>query len=661
MIQDPVYTEKALRSLLGEKEGDALFSGVVDLIRPDALESDADQSLRCLAGVLEDNPDLAEELSDRARELLGSTRLVHGLAESGIMVDKGFFASLQGRFIESVLPMPLPDQDVRKLIRKIFKSRDYLWIRASDPSRWAAVFRTLIRQDDAAGIPHEDIALAIFGLAQRAGALGIDQDVNAKLNEVEDYDSPFLDLTHEAREFVADHRDPPGDEETYEAILGTIEECRSLIEYLREHKRRYGTSMHLTAASRRLLQQLNRLELLVRLVRPEDIDDFAESITPVFVNVIEAGLASGSVRRLLQQHADLVAYQITEQTAKKGSKYITDSSTGYWAFLKKAVAGGAIVGVFAIFKLLLSELELSLAAAAILYSANYAACFVLIYLTGSILATKQPAVTASAIAQKLDNATTESSALNAVADMVVLVWRSQFISFVGNLICAFPVAIAFTLLLDYGLSVVVADADGASYLLGEIHPWTSGALFYAGVAGVFLFLAGVIAGTVDNHSTYVKLADRLKSSRWLSFLGEKRVEYAATIPDNLGMITGNALLGVFLGTAGTIGIILGLPFDIRHIAFSSANFGVAVASAPEILTWQNVAITALGVASIGFVNFVVSFGLTLAMTLESRQTSFRNWWLLVKLLFKRVIERPLAWYFPPRKGSDSDSESDGEG
>ena len=73
-----------------------------------------------------------------------------------------------------------------------------------------------------------------------------------------------------------------------------------------------------------------------------------------------------------------------------------------------------------------------------------------------------------------------------------------------------------------------------------------------------------------------------------------------------------------LGTAGTIGMILGLPIDIRHIAFSSANLGYALAGFGFSLPWQALAWGLLGVFAIGAVNLLVSFGLALWMAMRAR-------------------------------------------
>jgi len=81
------------------------------------------------------------------------------------------------------------------------------------------------------------------------------------------------------------------------------------------------------------------------------------------------------------------------------------------------------------------------------------------------------------------------------------------------------------------------------------------------------------------------------------------------IENNLGALAGNFYFGCLLGGMGGIGILLGLPIDIRHIAFSSAFVGFAAFSLDFMLTWQAAAYAALGLALIGLLNLTVSFGL----------------------------------------------------
>ena len=58
-------------------------------------------------------------------------------------------------------------------------------------------------------------------------------------------------------------------------------------------------------------------------------------------------------------------------------------------------------------------------------------------------------------------------------------------------------------------------------LLAEIHPVQSGSVFYAAIAGVFLFLAGVATGWIDNMAVYTRLAQRVCQSDLLSVLGNR--------------------------------------------------------------------------------------------------------------------------------------------
>jgi site-specific recombinase len=115
-----------------------------------------------------------------------------------------------------------------------------------------------------------------------------------------------------------------------------------------------------------------------------------------------------------------------------------------------------------------------------------------------------------------------------------------------------------------------------------------------------------------------------------------------------GVLMGNLFLGFGLGSMGTLGEILGLPLDIRHVAFSSAHFGAALDVLDYAVPAAVVIQTALGVAAIGLVNFLVSFGLSLAVALESRGVTFGETRRLLIHLLARLRRRPLDWFLPPR-------------
>ena len=69
---------------------------------------------------------------------------------------------------------------------------------------------------------------------------------------------------------------------------------------------------------------------------------------------------------------------------------------------KGAIGGGLIVGFLCVIKVLMSKVETSDFGFAFLYSLNYSIGFILIYLFGFTLATKQPAMTATTISKAIE-------------------------------------------------------------------------------------------------------------------------------------------------------------------------------------------------------------------------------------------------------------------
>ncbi|MNL70358.1 Site-specific recombinase [compost metagenome] len=69
---------------------------------------------------------------------------------------------------------------------------------------------------------------------------------------------------------------------------------------------------------------------------------------------------------------------------------------------RTALGGGFVVGILCIIKILLSKVDTSFFGYAFIYSMNYAFGFIAIYILGFTLATKQPAMTASALIKSLE-------------------------------------------------------------------------------------------------------------------------------------------------------------------------------------------------------------------------------------------------------------------
>lgn len=577
------------------------------------------------------------------------------LTESGVPGNKGFLKELLRRLERRVLPEIETPDDLRSSIRKIFSAHDdYKWVNAIPNALWMRLFATVGIGDGRQRHATTEWATSMRILSHHIASLGLQSEITQRLQRLDHARSPFLQVSEDVRAYIQGIQQKAPEEvltAAVDRILHTIEACNAEVARFRAEKRLYGTSLRFTSLSYRLLKLLSRLERLLMLTITVQ-EEYRMHLVFLFREVVEAEIKRDHLLPHIRESGDLLAVEVVGHAAKKGSKYITSGQRDFWMFFMASLGGGLIVAVFALLKLLMKSPEIPLGIQALMYGINYSICFVIIYLTGSALATKQPAMTASTLAHSLEeNVGTRD--LEKLEDLIVRVWRSQFISFAGNLLMALPVAFGLSVIFHRLTGETAIGPAASTAILEGINPLGSGALIYAAVAGVFLFLAGLVAGWVDNRNTYRQYPRRIANHPLVrSVFGPDRAKRVGAFWErNLGILAGNIFLGFCLGSTATVGEILGLPLDIRHIAFSSSEFGVSLevlgASAPR----QLIVPAAFGVLLIGLVNFLVSFGLSLSIALESRNVKFKSTRRLVGRLLRRMITSPLDWFFPPRRKS----------
>jgi len=374
-------------------------------------------------------------------------------------------------------------------------------------------------------------------------------------------------------------------------------------------------------------------------------------LADLFMVLVRNENRRNSIREFLSQGVGYLAYQIAEHKGRKGNKYITSTKAEYWAMVRSAMNGGAIISVVAIIKNLLTKLTMAPFWHGFAYSVNYSAGFVFIETSKSTLATKQPAFTASLLASSLDTRKTRKPDLQNLALTVAKVSRSQVASFFGNLIIVFPAAFFLAWLYHYTFGTKLIEGKVAEAVLQDQHPWKSPSLFYACIAGFFLFLSGIIAGYIQNKIQYSRIAERLQIHPVLRITLpiERLRRMAFYIEKNAGMIIGNVALGFFLGMAGTIGHLFGIYFDVRHITISAGNTAIAVYGLgfDHIKPFYLLTIF-LGVLAIGLLNFLVSFFMAFAVAVKSRGIRLSNYPEFLKILWKYFKKNPLDFIRAPK-------------
>ncbi|MNY10157.1 Site-specific recombinase [compost metagenome] len=229
-------------------------------------------------------------------------------------------------------------------------------------------------------------------------------------------------------------------------------------------------------------------------------------------------------------------------------------------------------------------------------------------------------------------------------------FRSQFIAFVGNVIMAFPVS----LLLVWGIQEVFhfnPAADKWLKLVNELNPTETPMILHACIAGVFLFLSGIIAGSISNRDKHNSVYYRIEEQPVLKkvFGKEKTAKVARFYEKKWAGIVSNIWFGVFMGTTASVGMFLGLNLDIRHITFASGNLALGWFGHDRYLSTEMWIWGILGIGIIGFFNFLVSFSLSLTLAFRSRNLSFGELIKMAKAVWIYFKISPRSFFFPPEE------------
>ncbi|HPE02355.1 MAG TPA: recombinase [Burkholderiaceae bacterium] len=661
---------------MGGDQGDpiARLAGLVAQLRPArGREAElAPGALHALVDELESHPERRGALARDLRHVFATRSTVGFFTDSGILPATGFFSEMWRILGNRLLPEVPDERELRGCLHRIFDRReDWRWLAELPEADVDRLWRAL-QSDPAFAEPDaaltDEMLESTLVLAYRVSGMGIETELKRVGAETESVAPSFRAVAREAQRFVDSQRarllDPSLAAEDERQLLVIIDQCIEVLARAKRAAKRQGTSLALTFLMKRSLQSLRRLEVLARTLGARvglSGPPRKQSSPAAVLDAVRAEAQRNSMSRLAAQTMNLLALRVTDNAARTGEHYITSGPDEYRAMLGSAMGAGLIIAAMALLKIFTSKLTLPLAGYAILYSLNYGLGFVLIYMLHLTIATKQPAMTAQTIAGYLggDGQGIRGEAIERIVDLIAAVSRSQMAAIVGNVIIALPTAMLIGLVLQYWSGHPPLAPEKGAILLADLNP-LSWAPWYAAIAGVFLFLSGLISGYFDNKAAYDHIGERVERLGWLRSLAgpERARRVGAYIQEHLGGLSGNFLFGVMLGTAGTVGVILGLPIDIRHIAFSSANLGYAMVAFDFHIEWHLLAWSALGVAVIGFVNLSVSFTLALWMALKARAVVFTQTPQLLRALWRRLRAEPGIFFRPPRvRTEDEDGEA----
>lgn len=635
----------------------AVLNAFVSFLRKGGARQ-AQARFDALLEIFADNEALRRQFAKRFYTWLAQVHIYPALVSLGIFSRSGFARELGIRLYERFSPSYKDLNNLRDIFLYLFHSKhDGKWLAVVSAKQWLKLY-ALIRcgaeaaTEQAAARQLAKARLhALEMLSVWVAAEALEPDLIRIEPRLLDINSSFIALQRETAK-LAEHyqtETAPYDTAHIEVML---DQCRSQIERLRRRGTGAGSGSSVKVAHliERLAQTIDRLELLLNIQTGRHPTYHAAVLLS---SMTAAAVEQRSTDQLRRSSVKMLARSITENKSSHGEHYITRNRKEYFGMLRSAAGGGVLISLMALNKIHIGSMGFSEFTASLLGSLNYGIGFMLIHMLGFTVATKQPAMTAASFAEQVEHNEKGRAVDTKLASLLIDVVRSQSVAVFGNVSVALILATLIASAVAANTGAPLLNKAETAYQLKSVHPFAEPTLWYAAIAGVWLFCSGIIAGFFDNRADYLDLRRRLTVNPLLKKIMPLRTRqrFGEYLHQNYGSLAGNFIFGMLLGMTGYFGHLLDLPLDIRHVAFSSANIGYAAVSGK--LGLAGFLLPFSGVLLIGLTNLLVSFALALTVALRARGTHIESVPNLLKSIWLQIKANPLHLFFPVQIVADT--------
>ena len=623
--------------------------------RPDAAA--AVLRVECFVDALDAHPEQRVQLQAWWRILIADLDVASLLSDYGFATRNAFVSELMERLHTKLLPTTPETRDGGELFALVLSDvGDAQWIAALPLPLLARLARLLTLP---AAIP---IASTLRPLTQWQNALleattfctsqiraaGFSPDLRLRMSATTREASPFHTLGA-SFETLRDAWLLGGDGEAEMALFkAQLELCRQAAASVYVHLDEHGISMDLVFRLRQMRARVLRIRsLLDCLMNDTDHQHSARLLS----QMAGLGQEQRSIGALLLASSSVLAAKVAERSSETGEHYITRTGAEYLAMLRDAAGGGALTALTTAAKFGVMALGLSAFWFGYWAGVVYAVSFVLIQLLHFTLATKQPAMTAPAMAAKLQDLK-QPGAVELFVDEVSNLVRSQVAAVIGNVVVVFPLVLALSLLLQRLWGKPLIDAHHAGEVLQS--PTLLGpSLLFAAFTGVLLFASSLIGGWVENWFVLHRLESALRYNprigRWLG--AARATRWAHFMRRQISGLASNISLGFMLGLVPPILAFLGLALDVRHVTLSSGQLGAAAASLGWDVLHQHAWWWAVAsIPLIGMLNVGVSFYLAFRVALRAHSVTRAGRKQIYRALSHRLWHAPLSFFVPAGEG-----------
>jgi len=495
---------------------------------------------------------------------------------------------------------------------------------------------------------------AIRVLCIRCISVAYREDLMERAAEDSKFSSSYFELFKLIDVYIKE-RDIDKKRILYKDILPVFEKCQHYIKSIQRHLEDFGVSLEIVFQLERITLFLSRVELLLK-VEYSICEDNKERLQPVvwkfFVIILDGIQRDNGVKYWIRENLKLLSQKIVEHTGRIGEDTITRNKKEYWAMFWAAGGGGALTAFTALIKLY-SPKDIPPFIDALISTVNYSVSFTLMHYLHFKLATKQPSVMASALAQKIKD-TPESDLDLGFSKEVACISRSQFAAVAGNILMVIPMALLLHFIILFLTGDPSIKAVKAQSFLASIEPLSTLTLFYAAWTGVLLLVSSIFSGWIENAYVFYRIPEALRAQRFLKlfFGSEKLKKIVDHISEHLIGVSSSICLGTLLAFTPNISAFFGFPLDVRHVTLTAGSVVYSLSSiGVESVTWMQWVSAISSVAWIGLLNFGVSFWLALSIATRARDLPKQR----IKKLFKsvsfRFIRSPLDFLFPVKHTS----------
>jgi site-specific recombinase len=428
--------------------------------------------------------------------------------------------------------------------------------------------------------------------------------------------------------------------------------CRQEMEEIHQRLEREGVSTHVVYGLEVIERCLARMAAMIDVMAAPDGAPPHGALRRVIVALVTAVHQDWSVFHLLQWNTHLLQRRIVERSGRTGEHYVTTTRAEYRHMWLAAAGGGLLTVGTAAIKTALSAWHVPDFVHGVMYGVNYAVSFLLLQRLGLVLATKQPAMTAAALAAIMRERRGDDRA-NEIAEYAARICRSQLAAVLGNVIVVSAGAFAFVHLWQFAMGRPFMSESDAAATYVQLSPVNSGTAFYAALTGVILWLASVVGGWFDNFCAYHRLPLAIAQHPVGRYLSRDRLaRWGESLARNGSGWATNVSLGFMLGMTPAIGHFLGLPLDVRHVTLNAGILSLASASLGQ--RWFGEGAFLLGVAGVGVMfvlNLSVSFLLALLTAARAYELPAHDNAALLRALLRRFRRSPLEFFIPPPAGA----------